>query len=375
MKIDNKPHENSLPYVSVIMSVYNSENYLDKAIESILNQDFTDFEFIIINDGSTDKSEAIIKRYAQSDLRIKFFSQENQGLPKSLNRGIQLARGKYIARMDADDISVPERFRKQISFLEKHPEVGVCGSWVQTIGESKSYINKYPENDATLRCWLLFGVGLAHPSIILRRELFEKENLSYNLSYSYCQDYELWIRASNYCALANISEVLLLYRLHSEQMGQSYSQKVRLSENQKVWKFLFKNLGISPTAEELDTHATLWQFDLEYTREFITKTKKWFRKLSHANQKTRVYAEPNFTQYLGDRWFVICEPAKDLGLWLAWQCWRSPILKMSLDPKQRKEFIQECIDIGIEDFKDKLDDITRYRTIKRFLLKILKRSA
>ncbi|WP_204106176.1 MULTISPECIES: glycosyltransferase [Spirulina sp. CCY15215] len=361
------------PLISVVMSVYNSATYLEEAVQSILNQDFTDFEFIIINDGSTDESEEILKQYAKIDNRIKLFSQNNQGLPKSLNRGIQLARGKYIARMDADDISLPDRFSKQVAFLDKHPEIAVCGTWIKTISDEKSHINQYPVNHVDICCWLLFGIGLAHPSIILKRELFQAKRLSYNLSYSYCQDYELWVRASNNCAFANIPEVLLLYRIHPQQMGKSYSYTLRLSEIIKVWRSLFQKLKIEPTSEELKTHEEIWQFKLEYTKEFIAKTERWFDKLRKANRKTRVYEEPNFTKYLGDRWFIICEPAKQLGFWLAWKCWRSPILKISLNPEQRQQFIQECVDFGIENSKDQLDNMTRYRAIKKFLFKLLQR--
>ena len=365
---------NNPPLISVVMAVYNSASYLEEAIESILNQDFTDFEFIIINDGSTDESEEILKQYAKYDNRIKLYSQENQGLPASLNRGFQLSCGKYIARMDADDISLPERFRTQVAFMEEHPEVGICGTWVKTIGESRSCINKYPVDDATIRCWLLFGIGLAHPSVVLRRELFKQKKLDYKPSYSYCQDYELWIRASNYCSFSNIPEVLLLYRLHPQQMGQSYSQEVRLSERKKALQSLFQTLGISPTSQELKIHEEIWQFKLEYTKEYIIKTERWFLKLRKANRKKKIYAEPNFTQYLGDRWFPICEQRTDLGFWLAWKCWRSPILKVSLESSKREEFIQECVNIGIkylenfrEEMKNQLDRITKYRTFKRAL--------
>ncbi len=372
--IDRDSKTKNMPLISVIMAVYNSATYLEEAIQSILNQDLKDFEFIIINDGSTDESEEILKKYARVDNRIQLFSQDNQGLPKSLNRGIQLARGKYIARMDADDISLPERFSKQVAFLEEHPEIAVCGTWIETIGEEKSYINQYPRDSETIQCWLLFGIGLAHPSVLMRRDCLIEKNLSYDPSYLYCEDYEFWLRLSRDLQLANLPEVLLLYRVQSKQGDRSEYERIRLTNNQRIWLSLFQNLGISPTPEELETHGELWRFELKYTREFIAKTEKWFRKLRRANRKTRIYAEPNLTKYFGDRWFVICEPAKDLGFWLAWRCWRSPMLKISLNPERRQEFIQECVDIGIEDLKDQLDNWTRYRTIKKFFFKLLKRS-
>jgi glycosyltransferase involved in cell wall biosynthesis len=360
---------NDIPLVSVVMSVHNSSTYLAESIESILNQTFQYFEFIIINDGSTDRSNEILEKYKQLDDRIYLYHQEQQGLPTALNQGIQLAQGKYIARMDADDISLPERFEKQVDFMEAHPEVGVCGTRVKTIGESGGYINAYPSDDETIRCWLLFGMGLAHPSIFLNKELLQKHNLEYDSSYRYGEDYALWVSASQSFALANIPEVLLLYRLHPQQMGQSYKEELRIESTYRVWSILFDDLNVSFTREELEIHRRLWQWQIKYTEEFIGQTEQWFSKLRKANQKTQVYAEPNLTKYLGDRWFIICEPAKQLGFWLAWRCWRSPLLRVSLERDRRQAFIQECFDIGVEHLKDRLDEWTRYRTIKKIILK------
>lgn len=154
----------SLPLISVVMAVYNGADYLVPAIDSILQQTYSHFEFIIINDGSTDDTTKILQHYEQLDERIKVYAQANQGLPISLNRGIRLARGKYIARMDADDISLPERFAKQVEFMESHPEVGVCGTQIKMIGEN-SYVDAYPSSHPAIQCWLLLASGIAHPSV------------------------------------------------------------------------------------------------------------------------------------------------------------------------------------------------------------------
>ena len=133
------------PLVTVLMSVYNGEKYLERAIKSILNQTFKDFEFLIINDGSTDNSVKIIQSF--NDLRLRLIHNEsNIGLIKTLNKGLKLSNGKYIARMDCDDISLPKRLSIQASFMEKYPEIGVCGSWVKIIGLGKKFINKYFKN-------------------------------------------------------------------------------------------------------------------------------------------------------------------------------------------------------------------------------------
>ena len=138
------------PLVTVLMPVYNGEKYLKEAIESILNQTFKDFEFLIINDGSTDNSVKIIQSF--NDLRIRLIHNEsNIGLIKTLNKGLKLSNGKYIARMDCDDVSLPKRLSVQINFMEKHPEIGVCGSWVKIIGLEQKFINKYPQKHEEAR--------------------------------------------------------------------------------------------------------------------------------------------------------------------------------------------------------------------------------
>lgn len=331
------------PAISVIMAVYNSEKYLGAAIESILNQDFIDFEFIIINDGSSDESEEIIDRYARRDRRIQIYSQTNQGLPKSLNRGIDLATGKYIARMDADDLSLPERLSKQFAFMERYPDISICGTWIELIGDEDKYIDRYPTTHNTICCWLLFAIGLAHPSVMMRREILLENKLYYDPSYVYCEDYEFWVRLSANLRLANLPEVLLSYRLPSKQSDRSEYQRIRLVNNQRIWHALLQKLGISPTPEEWETHIALWQYNLKKTKAFVLKTEKWLNKLRTANQRTCIYAEPDFSNYLGDRWFIVCHHAIDLGLWIAWKFRFSPVGKnSSLNPQEKQNFYWGC---------------------------------
>jgi glycosyltransferase involved in cell wall biosynthesis len=161
------------PLVSVILPVYNAETYIAEAIESILTQSYKNLELILINDGSTDRSLDIMQSYA--DIRIQIISRENRGLVASLNEGIMKAKGKYIARMDADDISLPKRFEEQVAFLEMHPEVGLCGTAVMMFGNKiKGKIWRLPQSDNRIKSELLFSSALAHPTLMMRGELIEK---------------------------------------------------------------------------------------------------------------------------------------------------------------------------------------------------------
>ena len=160
----------NMPMISVIMPVYNGEKYLCEAIDSILNQTYTDFEFIILNDGSTDKTEEIILSY--DDPRIVYVKNEtNLQIVKTLNKGIALAKGKYIARMDADDISLPERFEKQLKFMEQYPSIDVCGTWMRIIDKPKQ-VWTYPEKHEEIKAQLLFNTPLSHPTLIIKKSFF-----------------------------------------------------------------------------------------------------------------------------------------------------------------------------------------------------------
>ncbi len=335
----------SPPLISVVMAVYNGASYLKPAIDSILQQTYPHFEFIIIDDGSTDSTASILQHHEQLDRRIKVYTQTNQGLPKSLNRGLQLARGQYIARMDADDISLPERFAKQVEFMENHPDVGICGTWIKTLSDTgEGYINQYPADGKAIQYWLLFGTGLSHPTAMFCREYLERYNLQYDPAFTYCQDFELWVRASNHFQLANILEVLLLYRVHPQQMGQSYSQQTRLSENRKVWSTLFARLRLKVTDSDWQTHQALWQFQLQPSRTFVLEAEAWLLKLMTANRCECVYEESGFENYVGDRWFIVCDKARNLGAWMAWKFWFSELThRSSLTKFEIREFCLDCI--------------------------------
>lgn len=219
------------------MSVYNSEKYLVEAIESILNQTYTNFEFIIVNDGSIDSSLDIIQEYMKKDERIVLISRDNKGLPHSLNEGIEKAKGKYIARMDADDISLSTRFEEQVKFMEDN-KIDVCGSYVQIFGSSRTTIWEYPKTHNEIEFTLISMTSFAHPTVMMKKEIFN--NVKYS-DYKTAQDYKLWtdiVLAGYKCA--NIDKVLLNYRMHD---GQVTSQKRVLQKQYtyEISKFFIEN--------------------------------------------------------------------------------------------------------------------------------------
>lgn len=208
--------------ISVILPIYNGAEYIDEAIQSILNQTYTNFECIIINDGSTDDSASVIKK--NMDSRICFYEQENQGLAATLNRAISLAKGKYVARQDQDDISLPRRFEKQVDFLESHPDHGMVGTWASITdmnGKSQNRAHKHPSESLILKFEMLFNNPFVHSSVMIRKSVFEKAGVySTDESRQPPEDYELWSRIAREFKVANIPEILHIYREVSGSMSR-----------------------------------------------------------------------------------------------------------------------------------------------------------
>ncbi|MFB5944271.1 glycosyltransferase [Albibacterium profundi] len=200
--------------LSVIMPVYNAEQYVEKAIESVLQQSFPNFEFIIINDGSKDNSLSIINSF--SDSRIIVIDQENLGLAKTLNIGLKTAKGRYVARMDADDICYPMRFQKQLDFLNKNPDVKLLGSTVERIdkdGNTITYDIPYTQHDVLKKIIFKYGNPFKHPTIVMDRVLAIKLGGYNELINKYFEDYFLWSQFCRHSKVAILPEALLRYRI------------------------------------------------------------------------------------------------------------------------------------------------------------------
>ena len=215
------------PRLSVIIPVYNAGPYLRKAVQSILDQSYKDFEFIIINDGSTDGSWQALQEY--QDLRIRLYDQENQGLVTTLNRGISLSRGKYIARMDQDDYSEPKRLEKQVNFLEQHKDIGVLGTTAYIMNEKGEVVKINPTllNDAELKLQLMYQTPFTHGSVMIRRGIlsllpppFYKKKSGGN-----AEDYDFWSHLAPITKFANLPEPLYGWRDNPIGMSNSQSQK------------------------------------------------------------------------------------------------------------------------------------------------------
>jgi len=229
---------NWTPKITVLMPVYNEEKFLKEAIESILNQTFYDFEFLIIDDGSEDGSHDIIQSY--QDERIILISRKNHGLAYSLNEGIEKGRGKFIARMDGDDISLPQRLKKQDNFLETHADIGIVGTWaiIMTENGEDLYLEERPLKDMEIRKFLMRTSPFFHGSVMFRRDLFESCG-PYPQEFKWGQDWVLWHRFAAKTNLANIGEPLYKYRMRpGGAINRPKKEKEKL--NTIIYRYLEK---------------------------------------------------------------------------------------------------------------------------------------
>jgi glycosyltransferase involved in cell wall biosynthesis len=223
--------QNALPKISVVMPAYNAEEYIAQAIDSVLAQSYTDFEFIIINDGSQDGTLDIISGY--DDERIVLIDNEqNMGITGSLNRGLNVAKGEYIARMDADDVSLPHRFEKQFAYMTKHQDVYVLGSAVCDIDESGKVLGAFfpPSEPAVLGFVIMYRFPFYHPALMIRQSVIDKYDLRYDDEFGKgVEDFHFISRISKYGKLANLDEVLLLFRQHGGSVTANNQERQRVN--------------------------------------------------------------------------------------------------------------------------------------------------
>jgi len=293
------------------MPIHNGAAFVAAAIESILEQTFRDFEFLIIDDGSTDRSADIIEGY--TDSRIRLVRNERQiGQIRTLNRGLGLARGEYVARMDADDISLPTRLERQVGFMAANPAVGACGTWVVTMGDREGEVWKYPESAEEIRCRLLFDSALAHPSVCMRRQAFERHSLQFDEAYPLAEDYQLWKTASDVFPLANIAEVLVRYRIHADSVSQRNARQQEAAVR-RIHAESLDRLGLQPSEEEEFVHRWVTTGAPAGAVLRPQAVAAWLEKLLRANADRGVYPRSDFERLLGAFWLAAAYRSVNCG--------------------------------------------------------------
>ncbi|MFH1088490.1 MAG: glycosyltransferase [Patescibacteria group bacterium] len=279
------------PAISVLLSVFNGASYIEVAVESILHQTFRDFEFIIIDDGSTDETSKILDKFTD-DRIVRLVNEKNLGLIKSLNKALAVAQGKFIARMDADDISLPDRFQKQLVYMREHPEIGVLGTAMIQVDERGRPISVLvPPIKHELILWqTLFGCAIFHATTMMRRDDLVSVG-GYNVNYLHSEDLELWSRLFQRTQFANLPEALYIRRLHrrsiiSTQAGSQYRNGITIRQ------CLLKSILGYEVSEDLVDWLLQYNYSLKSEKRALI-----IKILTDINRKiTPTYVESNDTK-------------------------------------------------------------------------------
>ncbi|TNJ39069.1 glycosyltransferase [Chlorobaculum thiosulfatiphilum] len=327
------------PPVTVLMPVHNGERYLKEAIESILAQSFADFEFLVIDDGSTDRSRQIAESYGGDPRIVLVANAENRGTVHVLNQGIAMASGRYIARMDADDISLPERLERQVRFMDEHPDVGVSGTGMRLIKNDKLRNTRtHTASDPELKIQLLFSPCFFHPTVIIRAELAKAHPYPDNLVYT--QDYNYWTKLAPLTSFANLSEVLLHFREHEGQISTRKAD-LQITNARALRAEYLKRLAGAASDEQLAIHHAIAEnrndIDLE-------KAKAWLEKLVGMNDTAKLFDAEIFRREMARRWWLVCRKNTRHGRY-ALQTYRSSFLQPLYRPDAIKylKFWLRCL--------------------------------
>lgn len=287
------------PMISVIMPAYNAEKYIKEAINSVLRQTYDNFEFIIIDDGSLDNTVKEIKKYI--DPRIIFIQNEkNKGLIETLNNAIRIAKGKYIARMDADDIACSERLEKQFNYMENNPDISILGANLRYI--SGTYETHFPEKYEDIKIQMLESNKISHPTVMMRKAHIVNSQLRYNENYPSAEDYKLWIDAiQNGLKIENMPDILLFYRIHENQISSQKKQ-----EQERITQKIIKEYSLLFAGE--DEKLSNKELAIISKRfEYVNPPKPIFDlmyKLRKINLKNKFFNIKAYNKYLKDTLYI-----------------------------------------------------------------------
>jgi glycosyltransferase involved in cell wall biosynthesis len=307
-----------MPTISVIMTVFNGKDFLEEAIVSICNQTFTDWEFIIINEyGSNDGSRDIIEHYANLDSRIYFVQNERRlGFTASLNKGITMASGTYIARMDDDDYSYPTRFEKQVLFLENNADIGLCGTLQMSVKPGAENILYVATSQEDLKAEMLFGCQISHCSVMFRRKLFLENNYKYDENYL-AEDYELWTRLLNKVRFANLGEVLVKHRWGFQNISIEKGERLH-KENRMIIKRTINKLLHIDVEKYDELLFSTWRNDFKLPEskkmEFFLQNIRLLLEIEEANDVYKVIDPMSLAKMLLKRWECINSKIKMSGI-------------------------------------------------------------
>jgi glycosyltransferase involved in cell wall biosynthesis len=290
--------------ISVLLAVYNGETYLKEAIDSILCQTVADFEFIIVDDGSTDNTAAILQSYTDSRLRV-IRAEKNCGLIDSLNKGVVAAKGKYLARLDADDVAMPDRFEKQLQYFAQHPDTVLLGTGAMLIDSASKelYWTYYQQNIPAIPTHLLFRNVFIHSSVMVKTEILRE--FPFDKAYYLAEDYIVWVQMAQKYAVAAIKEPLVKHRIHETNITKVKAAR-HFETVQKIFAYQLAALGIAATENDLVLHKKLGQYKFEKGEDFVQQTSAWLWQLVEKNRAKKIYHRQEFEKWILQLWVDVC---------------------------------------------------------------------
>ncbi|WP_303312080.1 glycosyltransferase family A protein [Hymenobacter sp. BT730] len=302
------------PRVSVLVPVYNVEAYIQETLQSLLNQTFQDFEIVIVNDRSTDRTAERIQ--ALNDPRIRLYTNPvNLGRAGSDNFGMTLVKGDLVAKMDGDDLCHPERLAKQVAFLDAHPEIDIVGSWVQCFGAGQMLF-KYPPQPADARAMMVFNMTIGNPSVMLRSSLWQSRGLHYNEQLRQTEDYDFFGRYLPLLTIANLPEALVQYRVLAHSVRPAiYDERLRVAN--EIRERLLKTFGVPYSARELHLHNTISHHPFHLGDITLAEVHEWLWKIHTSNQQSGFADSAAMLRAVAERWFLTCylNPDRSYNSW------------------------------------------------------------
>jgi glycosyltransferase involved in cell wall biosynthesis len=304
-------HEMTDPLVSVIIPIFNGEKYIEQTIDSVLSQTYQNWELIIINDGSSDNTERLILKYP--DKRIRYLRNDtNRGISPSLNRGIDEAKGEFIARLDADDIALPLRFEKQVEFLSKNRDYALCGSYFQTIDSAGNILKhvRFPNNDRDAQSYLLLHNCFCQSSIMMKAEIAKE--LKYDHRFRICEDYDLWYRISKLGKIINLPLFTTLYRIHD--LNITRKSEIMFKDVNIVNRKIMDDLGIEYTEKEFELHTNALSYHADYFSNSgnLRLLENWINKLYKYIRESTNYNALLCYRILTEKWIVLAYKSGNL---------------------------------------------------------------
>lgn len=304
------------PLLTVVMPAFNGEKYISAAIDSVLNQTFKNFELIIINDGSSDKTNNIVLSF--KDERIRFIDlKKNRGIAFCRNLGLQEARGEFLAWTDCDDLNLPTRFEKQLNFLQNNSNFGGCGTWLSRFkGEKTYYINKAYGNPEKIKAALLFKpASIPNPTAMLRLSGIRMYNIKYDENLQIGEDYDFIFRCSQYMKFTNIQENLYMYRDSETSIMKKFDDKDLETYNilKIVYKKVLATLDMEPSEKELRTHYELCSTLIFSEFSEFERCYNWLEKIKRANDLKQAYNVKMFNNILMEQFFFLSKKASGFG--------------------------------------------------------------